>query len=138
MSCYVYGSRTTSAIFALAAGGCLVVSGTTAARAADESSTKTDEGWSTQVRAGDTRVTTAAIETNAKKVDAPSKKKVSAPTEKKIDDKTAEPAAAKRKDAGDKKDLFQPDPQYEKKYSVEEQVDIYGFLIRNLGIKLEP
>ncbi len=78
------------------------------------------------MRAGDTRVTTAAIETNAKKVDAPSKKKVSAPTEKKIADKTAEPAAAKRKDAGGKKDLFQPDPQYEKKYSVEEQVDIYG------------
>ena len=56
----------------------------------------------------------------------PPEKKVSAPTEKKIADKTAEPAAAKRKDAGDKKDLFQPDPQYEKKYSVEEQVDIYG------------
>ena len=134
MSCNAYGSRATSAIIALAASGCLVVCGGTAAvLAADESSTKTDEGWSTQVRAGDARVTTAAIETNAKavdapskKVDAPSKKKVSAPTEKKIDDKTSEPAAAKRKDAGDKNDLFQPDPQYEKKYSVEEQVDIYG------------
>ena len=114
-------------MIALAARGCLVVCGGTATvLAADDSSTKTDEGWSTQVRAGDTRVTTAAIETNAKKVEAPSKKKVSAPTEKKIDDKTAEPAAAKRKDAGGKKDLFQPDPQYEKKYSVEEQVDIYG------------
>jgi hypothetical protein len=110
------------------------VCGTIAALAAGESSTKTDEGWSTQVRAGDARVTTAAIEANskkvdapsAKKVDAPSKKKVSAPTEKKTDDKAAEPAAAKRKDAGAKKDLFQPDPQYEKKYRVEEQVDIYG------------
>src|SRR4029079_18091253 len=94
----------------------------------------TNEGWSTQVQAGDARVTTAAIEPNAKKadsptakkVDAPSKKKVSAPAEKKTDDKTAGPAAAKRKDAGGKKDLFQPDPEYEKKYSVEEQVDIYG------------
>ncbi len=117
---------TTSAIIALAASGCLVVCGTIAALAAGESSTKTDEGWSTQVRTGDARVTTAAIEANGKKVDAPSKKKVSAPTEKKIDNKAADPAAAKRKDAGGKKDLFQPDPQYEKKYSVEEQVDIYG------------
>jgi len=127
MTSSAYGSRATSAIIALAASGCLVVCGDTATvLAADDSSTKTDEGWSTQVRAGDTRVTTAAIETNAKKVEAPSKKKVSAPTEKKIDDKTAEPASAKRKDAVGKKELFQPDPQYEKKYSVEEQVDIYG------------
>jgi hypothetical protein len=110
------------------------VCGTTAALAAGENTTTTNEGWSTQVQAGDARVTTAAIEPNAKKadsptakkVDAPSKKKVSAPAEKKTDDKTAGPAAAKRKDAGGKKDLFQPDPQYEKKYSVEEQVDIYG------------
>jgi hypothetical protein len=110
------------------------VCGTAAALAAGENTTTTNEGWSTQVQAGDARVTTAAIEPNAKKadsptakkVDAPSKKKVSAPAEKKTDDKTAGPAAAKRKDAGGKKDLFQPDPQYEKKYSVEEQVDIYG------------
>jgi hypothetical protein len=93
--------------------------------AADDSS-KTDEGWSTQVRAGETRVTTAAIEADAKKVDAPSEKKVSAPSKKKSADQTAGPAAAKHKDAGGKKELFQPDPQYEKKYSVEEQVDIYG------------
>ena len=127
-------SRTTSAILALAASGCLIVCGTTAALAAGENTTTTNEGWSTQVQAGDARVTTAAIEPNAKKadsptakkVDAPSKKKVSAPAEKKTDDKTAGPAAAKRKDAGGKKDLFQPDPEYEKKYSVEEQVDIYG------------
>jgi hypothetical protein len=125
MSCNAC-STTTSAIVALAASSCLVVCGTIAALAAGESSTKTDEGWSTQVRTGDTRVTTAAIEANAKKVDPPSKKKVSAPAEKKIDNKAAEPAAANRKDAGGKKDLFQPDPQYEKKYSVEEQVDIYG------------
>jgi hypothetical protein len=110
------------------------VCGTAAALAAGENTTTTNEGWSTQVQAGDARVTTAAIEPNAKKadsptakkVDAPSKKKVSAPAEKKTDDKTAGPAAAKRKDAGGKKDLFQPDPEYEKKYSVEEQVDIYG------------
>ena len=127
-------SRTTSAILALAASGCLIVCGTTAALAAGENTTTTNEGWSTQVQAGNARVTTAAIEPNAKKadsptakkVDAPSKKKVSAPAEKKTDDKTAGPAAAKRKDAGGKKDLFQPDPEYEKKYSVEEQVDIYG------------
>jgi hypothetical protein len=130
MSCNAC-TTTTSAIVALAASSCLVVCGTIAALAAGESSTKTDEGWSTQVRAGDARVTTAAIESDAKKkkVDAPSnapsKKKVSAPTEK-TDNKAVEPAAAKRKDAGGKKDLFQPDPQYEKKYSVEEQVDIYG------------
>ena len=74
MTSNAYGSRATSAIIALAASGCLVVCGGTAAvLAADESSTKTDEGWSTQVRAGDTRVTTAAIETDAKKVDAPSR-----------------------------------------------------------------
>src|SRR5688572_24745976 len=130
MSCNAC-TTTTSAIVALAASSCLVVCGTIAALAAGESSTKTDEGWSTQVRAGDARVTTAAIESDAKKkkVDAPSnapsKKKVSAPTEK-TDNKAVEPAAAKRKDAGAKKDLFQPDPQYEKKYSDEEQVDIYG------------
>ncbi len=61
-----------------------------------------------------------------KKVDAPSEKKVIPPSKKKNADDTAGPAAAKRKDAGGKKDLFQPDPQYEKNYSVEEQVDIYG------------
>jgi hypothetical protein len=127
MWCSAYGSRATSAIISLAASGCLVVCGGTAAvLAAGESSTKTDEGWSTHVRTGDARVTTAAIEDNAKQADAPSKKKVSAPSEKKIDDKSAQPAAAKRKDAGGKKDVFQPDPQYEEKYSVEEQVDIYG------------
>ena len=127
-------SRTTSAIIALAASGCLVVCGTIAAFATNESGANTAEGWSTEVRAGGARVTTAAIETNAKKVDvppakkvdAPSKKKVSTPAAKKTDGQPAEPAAAKRKDAAGKKDLFQPDPQYEKKYSVDEQVDIYG------------
>ena len=73
MSCNAYGSRATSAIIALAASGCLVVCGTAAVLAAGESSTKNDEGWSTQVRAGDSRITTAAIETNAKKVGAPSR-----------------------------------------------------------------
>src|SRR5688572_33394152 len=86
MSCNAC-TTTTSAIVALAASSCLVVCGTIAALAAGESSTKTDEGWSTQVRTGDARVTTAAIEANAKKVDAPAKKKVSAPAEKKIDNK---------------------------------------------------
>ena len=53
---YKWYLRATSAIIALAASGCLVVCGGTAAElAADESSTKTDEGWSTQVRAGDAR-----------------------------------------------------------------------------------
>jgi hypothetical protein len=134
MSCNAYGCKTTSALIALAASVCLVVCGTIAALAAGESSTKNDEGWSTQVRPSTARVTTAAIEADAKKVDAPSEKKVDAPSVKKVSapskkksaDETAAPAAAKRKDAGGKKDLFQPDPQYEKKYSVEEQVDIYG------------
>ena len=48
------------------------------------------------------------------------------PPKRRVPTQTAGPAAAKRKDAGGKKDLFQPDPQYEKKYNVEEQVDIYG------------
>ena len=142
MSCNAYGCKTTSALIALAASVCLVVCGTIAALAEGESSTKNDEGWSTQVRPSTARVTTAAIEADAKKVDAPPEKKVDAPSEKKVDapsekkviapskkksaDDTAGPAAAKRKDTGGKKGLFQPDPQYEKNYSVEEQVDIYG------------
>jgi hypothetical protein len=125
MGCNAFGSETTSSLIALAASGCLVVCGTIAALAEGES-TNNDAGWSTQVRPSIARVTTAAIEADAKKVDAPSEKKVSAPSKKKSADETARPAAAKRKDAGGKKDLFQPDPQYEKKYSVEEQVDIYG------------
>jgi hypothetical protein len=124
MSCNAYGSTATSAIVALVAGGCLVACGTIVAVAAGESGTKTDEGWSTQVRPSTARVTTAAIEADAKKVDAPSEKNVSSHPKKKTAAESAE-AAAKRKDVG-KKDLFQPDPRYEKKYSVEEQVDIYG------------
>jgi len=125
MSCNAYGSKTTSAVVALAASVCLVVCGAIAAVAAGENSTKTDEGWSTQVRLSTARVTTAAIETDAKNY-APAENNVSTHPKKKSADKTAEPAAATRKDAGGKKDPFQPDPQYEKKYSVEEQVDIYG------------
>ena len=127
MTCNAYGSRTTSAIIALAASGCLVVS------RHDCSACGRREQHQDTTRAGRPKCGPATAASrprqskpDAKKVDAPSKKKVSAPTEKKIDDKTAEPAAAKRKDAGDKKDLFQPDPQYEKKYNAEEQVDIYG------------
>ena len=126
MSCNACACKTTSALIALAASGCLVVCGTIAALAEGESSTKNDESWSTQVRPSTARVTTAAIEADAKKVDAPPEKKVVAPPKKKSADETAVPAAAKRKGAGGKTDLFQPDPQYEKKYSVEEQVDIYG------------
>ena len=141
MSCNAYGCKTTSALIALAASVCLVVCGTIAALAEGESSNKNDEGWSTQVRPSTARVTTAAIEADAKKVDAPPRRRSthlqrrrlmrlrrrrsSHPKKKNADD-TAGPAAAKRKDAGGKKDLFQPDPQYEKNYSVEEQVDIYG------------
>jgi hypothetical protein len=124
MGCNAFGSETTSSLIALAASGCLVVCGTSAALAEGES-TNNDAGWSTQVRPSTARVATAAIEADAKKVDAPSEKKVSAPSKKKSADEAAGPAA-KRKDAGGKKDPFQPDPQYEKKYSVEEQVDTYG------------
>jgi hypothetical protein len=60
------------------------VCGTTAALAAGENTTTTNEGWSTQVQAGDARVTTAAIEPNAKKADSPTAKKVDAPSKKKV------------------------------------------------------
>jgi hypothetical protein len=125
MSCNAC-STTTSAIIALAASGCLVVCGTIAALAAGESSTKTDEGWATQVRPSTARVTTAAIEADAKKVDAPSEKKVSAPSKKRSADKAAKPAPAKRGDADRTEDLFQADPQYEENYNAEGQLDIYG------------
>jgi hypothetical protein len=105
-----FASRTTTATIALVASGYLAMSGATADPA--------KEGWVTQVLPGTARVIRAADHAKAKDVDAHSKKKSA--------DNTADPAAAKRKDIGGKKDLFQPDPQYEKNFTAEEQVDIYG------------
>lgn len=112
MSCNAYGTRTTT-IIALAASGCLVASRTIADPAAGTSSSQgLEEGWVTQVRPGAARVTPAAAKAKAKD------------SEKKIADSTAVPATAKRShvDGTD----FQPDPQYEKNYTAEGQVDIYG------------
>ncbi len=119
MSCNAYGSRTTTAAIALVASGYLVMSGTTADLAAGESSSEAhEEGWVTQVLPGAARTISAADHANARDDDAHSKKKIA--------DKTADPAARKRSGVDGKEDLFQPDPQYEKNYNAEGQVDIYG------------
>ena len=95
------------------------MSGTTADPAAGESSSEAhEEGWVTQVLPGAARTIPAADHANARDDDAHSKKKTA--------DNTADPAARKRSSVDGKEDLFQPDPQYEKNYNAEGQVDIYG------------
>jgi hypothetical protein len=101
-----FASKTTTATIALVASGCLAMSGATADPA--------KEGWATQVLPEAAQVIPAAKPAKAKG------------SEKKTAASAAQPAAAKRGDVDGTKDLFQPDPQYEKKYSAEGQLDIYG------------
>ena len=111
-------ARTTTAAIALVASGYLVMSGMTAEPAAGESSSEAHEdGGLTQVWPA-ALVVPAADQSDAKNADAHSKKKTA--------DNTADPAARKRSKVDGKEDLFQPDPQYEKNYNAEGQVDIYG------------
>jgi hypothetical protein len=116
MSCTAYGSRSTTGIAVLAAGGCLALCVATAVPAASESGVSIPQGWAAQVRPADVRAVAAIDHGGSKSADTP--------TEKKAPDK--KPAAAKRSDSDSTKGLFQADPQYEKNYNAEGQVDIYG------------
>lgn len=98
-----YRARTTTSTLALAAGGYLVMSGTTVEPAAGQSSSEAPKGgWLTQVRPGDSRVSEG--EADPRYVGVHSKKKT----------------------ADGKEDLFQPGPQYEEKYDAKGNVDVYG------------
>lgn len=119
MTCNAYRARTTIATLALVAGIHLVMSGPIADRAAAEGSDAADDaGWLTEV----SRV---ASPLNPAKDRAPAQY-VGAPSEKETADKTVDVAAHTRSDVDSTKDLFLPDPQYEKDYDVQGQVDIYG------------
>jgi hypothetical protein len=130
VNCNAFANR--RAIFTIAsiAGGCLVVSGTTAEPAAAQSANENgDAGWSAK---WSTKVWLGAPPAevgNDKGEDAPAEAK---PAERKSAENTAEPPASESSPkASDKGTLiaddFSPDPQYETiKYNAEGQVDIYG------------
>ncbi|WP_072394052.1 hypothetical protein [Hyphomicrobium sp. CS1GBMeth3] len=118
MVCNAYRAKTTTAILALFSGGGLVMSGVTAGPAAGENSEETYAGsWVTEVSREASPPDPGAPNTGPRYavpqyVGAPSK------------NDAADAKADKRSTAKD--DLFLPDPQYEKDYDAQEQVDIYG------------
>jgi hypothetical protein len=111
-------ARTTTATIALAAGGYLVLSGTTAEPAAGQGSSEAVKGgWLTQVLPGPGG-DGAKDKADAQYLGGYSKKKTA--------DSTEDPPARKRGNASGKDDLFLPGPQYDKNYDAKENVDIYG------------
>jgi len=114
-----YRARTATATIALAAGGYLVMSGTTAGPAAGQGSSEArKDSWLTQVLRGDSRVDPAEDQANPQYVGASSKEKTA--------DNTADPASSTHSKVDGKEDLFRPGPQYDKNYDAKAQVDIYG------------
>jgi len=114
-----YRARTTAAAIALVTGSHLVMSGTTAGPAAGQGSSEPrNGGWLTQVWPGASRVEPTDGQADAQYVGAYSKESAA--------DATTAPAAAKRKKADSKEDLFRPGPQYDTTYDAEKNVDIYG------------
>jgi hypothetical protein len=101
-------ARTTTATIALIAGGYLLMSGTTAERAAGQ-------GWSTEVLPSTSQTDRAEGQAEPMYVGA----------SKSGGDNTAEPAA-RAGGLGNKDDLFRPGPQYDANYNAEGNVDIYG------------
>jgi hypothetical protein len=114
-----YRARTATATIALAAGGYLVMSGTTAGPAAGQGSSEArKDSWLTQVLRGDSRVDPVEDQANPQYVGASSKEKTA--------DNTADPASSTHSKVDGKEDLFRPGPQYDKNYDAKAQVDIYG------------
>jgi hypothetical protein len=111
-----FRARTTTATLALLAGSYLVISGTTAERAAAQSNSDAGKGggWSTQVWPA-YRVDPANDQTDLQRVGA-NPKKPDSPAD----------AGANTRTVASKDDLFQPGPQYDKNYDSKSQVDIYG------------
>ena len=145
MTCNAYRARTTTATIALVAGGCLAMSATTADPAAGESSKGAYAGgWLTEVSRDASQAGPAGHEAGTRYADPryvgaysreswvdPAEeqadaKDIDAGSEKKIVDDAPDPAARKRSGVAAKDDLFLPDPQYEKDYDAQGQVDIYG------------
>jgi hypothetical protein len=112
-------ARKTTATIALAVGGYLVMSGTTAEPAAGQGSSDAAKGgWLTQVWPGSSRAQSAVEQADAQYVGAYAKTKPA--------DNTADPTAPTRAKAGGKEDLFRPGPQYDSNYEAQKNVDIYG------------
>ena len=122
MTCNAKGNlwhraRTATAAIALAAGGYLVMSATTAEPAAGQSSSDASKGgWLTQVWPGASRPAQDQAEPQF----------VGASSKKKTGENTADPATSTRSNVDGKDDLFRPGPQYDKNYDAKSQVDIYG------------
>lgn len=96
-----------------------MMSGATAEPApAENTSEAVKGGLSTQVFSGIAKLGAADGDEDAEDEAANSAKKTNG--------KTADAAAPPAKTANKDDELFRPDPQYEKKYHVDEQVDIYG------------
>jgi hypothetical protein len=118
MMCNAYRSRTTTATIAIAA-GYLTVCGAAADPAASEDNSEAIEGgWITEVSQTASRIDTAKKRANASYVGAPSEQEAANGKEG--------ASTHARSDVSEKDDLFQPDPQYEKDYDADGQVDIYG------------
>ncbi len=117
MICNAYRARTTTVSIAMAAGGCLVMSGAAAGPAVAQSSS--ESGWVTEVSPVASQRDTAKAREGAQYVGGP--------VEKEAGDTAADatPAHAPAKVAS-ADDLFLPDPEYGKDYDSQGQVDIYG------------
>ncbi len=120
MSNFRQGAKRTTATFALIAGSCLAMSGTTAEPAAGQTSDASSGGWSTQVRPAPP-VKFANGQAEPRYVGATSKEDKEDAAEA-----PAKPAARARRKSDSKSDLFQSDPRYDKAYDAKSQVDIYG------------
>jgi len=120
MRCNAYRAPTMTAAIALAAVGCLAISGAAAEPAANESSdAAVDGGWVTQV-------SRAAARLDAAK-DLPPPQYVGAPSEEKPSGKKATgEKQARASNASGENDLFQSDPQYDADYDPQGEVDVYG------------
>jgi hypothetical protein len=114
MTCNAYRARTVTA--AMAASGCLALSGATDPATAQSS---VDGGWVTEVSPVASQRAPAKVRARAQYVGG------SVETETADPAADASPSQASAKVAG-ADDLFLPDPAYGKDYEPQQQVDIYG------------
>lgn len=119
MPCNPYSARKTINAIAVVASGYLVMLGAAAEPAASQSNSEArDSGWLTQLLQGDSGSDPAEGQAHAQHLGAPS--------EKETDDGTADAAKSAHNGGDSTADLFLPDPQYDKDYNPDGQIDIYG------------
>jgi hypothetical protein len=121
-------ARAATATIALAAGGYLVMAGTTAGPAAGQAGTAvTEGGWSTEVRGWSTEVSPGGQRSDPAGDQASPQYVGAYPKTKAEDEDAEEPAPRKRSNnVAGKDDLFLPGPQYDRDYNAQKNVDIYG------------